>query len=208
MFFPNRPPLSIMHKNWIPIFPYSWLITGFGTRLAQRVPLLEQELLTLMMYLSSPPLLVGFVLLYLCLTCFRLVNVIFVLRFTTSDCPFGIWNFYFLFCLFLLTIMLSVILWFTTSDCSSGIKLFFHIYVLDDQGRIQRGAHPARAPPKIVFFFYFFWVKSWFFTRNTPTIFAPPFAIGKHMIFWRKIVIFHTKYPQNFRASLRSTQFF
>jgi hypothetical protein len=36
------------------------------------------------------------------------------------------------------------------------------------------GAHPARAPPKI----------------------------GKNMIFWRKIVIFHTKYPKNFRASL------
>jgi hypothetical protein len=44
------------------------------------------------------------------------------------------------------------------------------------QGRIQRGAHPARAPPKI----------------------------GKNMIFWRKIVIFHTKYPTNFRASLRN----
>jgi hypothetical protein len=28
------------------------------------------------------------------------------------------------------------------------------------------------------------------------------------MIFWRKIVIFHTKYPNNFRASLRSVQFF
>jgi hypothetical protein len=28
------------------------------------------------------------------------------------------------------------------------------------------------------------------------------------MIFWRKIVIFHTKYPNNFRASLRSAQFF
>jgi hypothetical protein len=28
------------------------------------------------------------------------------------------------------------------------------------------------------------------------------------MIFWRKIVIFHTKYPKNFRASLRSAQFF
>jgi hypothetical protein len=43
------------------------------------------------------------------------------------------------------------------------------------QGRIQGGgAHPARAPPKI----------------------------GKNMIFWRKIVIFHTKYPKNFRASL------
>ena len=32
--------------------------------------------------------------------------------------------------------------------------------------------------------------------------------IGKYMIFWRKIVIFHTKYRQNFRASLRSAQFF
>ena len=48
------------------------------------------------------------------------------------------------------------------------------------QGRIQGGAHPARAPPKI----------------------------GKNLIFWRKIVIFHTKYPQKFRASLRSAQFF
>ena len=48
------------------------------------------------------------------------------------------------------------------------------------QGRIQRGAHPARAPPKI----------------------------GKKMIFLRKIVIFHTKYPKYFLASLRSAQFF
>jgi hypothetical protein len=30
----------------------------------------------------------------------------------------------------------------------------------------------------------------------------------KNMIFWRKIVIFHTKYPKIFRASLRSAQFF
>jgi hypothetical protein len=29
-----------------------------------------------------------------------------------------------------------------------------------------------------------------------------------NMIFWRKIVIYHTKYPNNFRASLRSAQFF
>jgi hypothetical protein len=35
----------------------------------------------------------------------------------------------------------------------------------------------------------------------------PP-KIGKNMIFWRKIVIFNTKYPNNFRASLRSAQFF
>ena len=32
--------------------------------------------------------------------------------------------------------------------------------------------------------------------------------IGKNMIFWRKMVIFHTKYPKNVRASLRSAQFF
>ena len=36
----------------------------------------------------------------------------------------------------------------------------------------------------------------------------PPPKIGKNMIFWRKIVIFHTKYPKNVRASLRSAQFF
>ena len=37
---------------------------------------------------------------------------------------------------------------------------------------------------------------------------SPPPKIGKDMIFLRKIVIFHTKYPKNFRASLRSAQFF
>ena len=31
----------------------------------------------------------------------------------------------------------------------------------------------------------------------------PPPKIGKNKIFWRKIVIFHTKYPKIFRASLR-----
>jgi hypothetical protein len=47
------------------------------------------------------------------------------------------------------------------------------------QGRIQ-GVYLARAHPKI----------------------------GKNMIFWRKIVIFHTKYPKTFRASLPSAQIF
>jgi hypothetical protein len=42
------------------------------------------------------------------------------------------------------------------------------------------GAHPARAPLKLE--------KIWFFGR--------------------KIVIFQTKYPKNFPASLRSAQFF
>jgi hypothetical protein len=54
-------------------------------------------------------------------------------------------------------------------------KLLIHIINVEDQGRIQGGARRVRPPPKI----------------------------GKNMIFWRKIVIFHTKYPKNFRASLR-----
>ena len=37
---------------------------------------------------------------------------------------------------------------------------------------------------------------------------APPLKLEKIRFFWRKIVIFHTKYPNNFRASLRSAQFF
>ena len=35
----------------------------------------------------------------------------------------------------------------------------------------------------------------------------PSPKIGKNMIFLRKIVIFHRKYPNNFRASLRSARF-
>jgi hypothetical protein len=39
---------------------------------------------------------------------------------------------------------------------------------------------------------------------------APPplLKLETNVIFWRKIVIFHTKNPTNFRAFLRSTQFF
>jgi hypothetical protein len=51
------------------------------------------------------------------------------------------------------------------------------------QGRIQGGgggAHPVRAPHKI----------------------------GKNMIFWRKIVIFHTKYPKNFAPPSARCNFF
>ena len=49
------------------------------------------------------------------------------------------------------------------------------------------------------------------FTGTDPGGGAPgahPPKIGNNMIFWRKIVIFHTKYPKIFRASLRSPQFF
>ena len=42
--------------------------------------------------------------------------------------------------------------------------------------------------------------------RGAPV--ARPPKIGKNMIFWRKIVIFHTKYHKNVRASLSSAQFY
>jgi hypothetical protein len=61
------------------------------------------------------------------------------------------------------------------------------------QGRIQGGAHPARAPLKLEENIIF-WRKIVIFHTKYPKIFAPPLAIGKNMIFWRKIVIFHTKY--------------
>ena len=58
---------------------------------------------------------------------------------------------------------------------------------------VDPGVHPARAPPLKLEKIWFFGLKSWFFTRNTPKMFTPPSTIGKNMIFWRKIVIFHTK---------------
>jgi len=39
--------------------PHSWLITGFVTRLTRRVPLVEQELLTLTEHLSPPSVVNG-----------------------------------------------------------------------------------------------------------------------------------------------------
>jgi hypothetical protein len=44
-------------------------------------------------------------------------------------------------------------------------------------------------------------------TRHVTTT-PPPPKIGKNMIFWHKIVIFHTKYPKNVHSSLHSAQFF
>ena len=59
-----------------------------------------------------------------------------------------------------------------------GTYTLYHTFVLNRGGSKGRGA--PGAPPKI----------------------------GKNMIFLRKIVIFHTKYPNIFRASLRSARFF
>ena len=43
------------------------------------------------------------------------------------------------------------------------------------RGGSRWGVHPARAPLKLEKI-WFFCVKSWFFTRNTQNILAPPFA--------------------------------
>jgi hypothetical protein len=40
--------------------------------------------------------------------------------------------------------------------------------------------------------------------RGERTRRAPPLKLEKNMFFWRKIVIFYTKYPNIFRASLRN----
>jgi hypothetical protein len=44
--------------------------------------------------------------------------------------------------------------------------------------------------------------------RPPPPPPPPPLKLEKNMIFWRKIEIFHMKYPKNVRASLRWAQFF
>jgi len=71
--------------------PHAWLITGF----TRRVPLVEQELLTLPDLTSSHPDLVGFLLLnfqfyvYVLFVLFHLTIVLSVLfRFTNYDYPF------------------------------------------------------------------------------------------------------------------------
>ena len=81
-------------------FLHSWLITWFLHRLTRRVPLVEQELLTLPEHLSTPPVFGWFrVTKYsficvcfvdCCLSSFFLAIVLSVLRFTDSDYPFGI----------------------------------------------------------------------------------------------------------------------
>ena len=83
-------------------FPHSWLITGFVTRVARRMSLVEQEPLTLQEHLSSPPVFSGVRVtrsLVFCVMFFRSLFVLFlsavmlsVLRFMDSDCPFGIFK--------------------------------------------------------------------------------------------------------------------
>ena len=47
------------HVNNYRSIPHSWPVIGCVTRLARRVPLVEQEILTLPKHMSSPPLFSG-----------------------------------------------------------------------------------------------------------------------------------------------------
>jgi hypothetical protein len=69
----------------------------------------------------------------------------------------------------------------------------------NSSGADPRGVHPARAPLKLEKIWYF-GVKSWFFTRNTPKMFAPPSAIGKIMIFFVVKSWFFTRNAPKFFA--------
>ena len=72
----------------------------------------------------------------------------------------------------------------------------------------------ARCRSLLMLLSYFYWSLYCIFSFDLQLLVtrggsrcAPP-KIGKNMIFCRKIVIFHTEYPNNFRASLRSAQCF
>ena len=56
---------------------------------------------------------------------------------------------------------------------------------------------------------YYFLAQNRDFSHEIPQKCSrlPP-QLEKIWFFWRKIVIFHTKYPKNFRTSLHSAQFF
>ena len=103
-------PHKIRHDGYVPLvviisrsFPHSWLIIWFITRLTRRVPLLEQELPTLLEHLSSLPVFSGVRVIRSLVLCVCFVNrcmffcpfslvLCVLLRFTDSDYPFGIFK--------------------------------------------------------------------------------------------------------------------
>ena len=102
-----RPKCEVLLK--------AWFITGFRTRLARRVPLVEKELFTLPEHLSSSPSFSGVRATRSLLLCVVFCSSLFVLSY-----------------FFLLTIVLSVLLRYTDSDYPFGIfKLFLLIFKPD-----------------------------------------------------------------------------
>jgi hypothetical protein len=70
------------------------------------------------------------------------------------------------------------------------------------------GAPPAPPPPLKWEKIWFFGVKSWFFTRNTSTIFAPPSAIEKIWFFGVKSWFFTRNTPKIFEPPSARRNFF
>ena len=113
VYYPLRNKCVINDHGYVVVsicgpFPHAWLSTEFVTSVTRRVPLVEQELLTLPEHLSSP----------LIVSRVRAVwSLVFCVVFCRS-----------LFVLFLLPMVLSVFHWFTASDYPFGIfKHFWHI---------------------------------------------------------------------------------
>jgi hypothetical protein len=91
--------IFFMKRPLVTSFPLSLLITdtGFVTRLTRRVPLVEQELLTLPEHLSSPLFLVGFVLLdlsFMCMFCRSLFVLLYFLFWPLCCLFFDIYGFW------------------------------------------------------------------------------------------------------------------
>ena len=74
-------------------------------------------------------------------------------------------------------------------------------------GADPEGGAPGARPPKIGKNKIFL-RKIVIFHTKYPTSFRASLRNWKNMIYLRKIVIFHTKYPKNVSASLCSAQFF
>jgi len=95
-------------------FPYSWLITGFVTRLTRRVSLVEQELLTLPENLSSPPVFSGVRVTRSLVLCVCFVDL------CLSPCPVFFWP---LCCLFFFDLRVLIIP--LVSSNSSVMQMIF-----------------------------------------------------------------------------------
>ena len=100
---------DVFHLSWAypGPFPISWVITGFVTRVTQRVSLLDKELLPSSEHLSSPPVFIGvrvtrslMLSLVVCMSCrslcvllyFLAIVVSILLWFSYSDYPFEIFK--------------------------------------------------------------------------------------------------------------------
>ena len=98
-------------------------------------------------------------------------------------------------------------LWFEIWICLYPCTQKVALYVSSAEGLWKREKLTVRCAMYFVLLRYllsFMWADPGGRAFGAP----PPPKIGKNKIFWHKIVIFHTKYPKIFRASLRSAQFF